>query len=175
MPLLPERAKPGIYMNPLPPEDMAHLEAARGWIGLGDHTEAGEELLKIAPELHDHPDVLEVRWKIYASVQKWDESVTIADTLITQAPDRVSGWLTKSIALHGLNRIQEAYEMLVPVVDKFPHVSLVPYDLACYACRLGKLDEAKQWLERAFQAGDASRLRSMALADPDLEPIRASL
>ncbi len=159
-------------MTSLPPEDRAHLEVAQGWIGLDTHTEANEELGKMAPESREHPDVLEVRWKIYASIQHWDDCLQISEALIKTAPERMSGWLTKSIALHGLNRIQDAFDTLSPVADKFSHIAIISYDLACYACRLGRVREATAWLQRAFKTGDASRLRAMALADPDLEPIR---
>ncbi len=162
-------------MNPLPPEDLAHLKAAQGWIELGNHTEANEELGKIANQSQEHPEVLEARWKVYASVQQWDECVRVANTLINVAPERMSGWLSKSIALHGLNRIQEAFDTLSPVADKFSHVAIIPYDLACYACRLGRLQEAKQWLERSFKSGDADRLKAMAMEDPELEPIRKEI
>ncbi len=162
-------------MKPLPPSDLVHLEAAQGWIELGNHTEANEELRKIAPESQGQPEVLEARWKIYASVQQWDECVGIADTLIKAAPERVSGWLAKSIALHGLNRIQEAFDTLFPVAEKFSHVAIIFYDLACYSCRLGKVPEAKQWLEKAFGSGDADRLKAMAREDPDLEAIRKEI
>ncbi len=45
------------------------------------------------------------------------------------------------------------------------------YNLASYECKLGRLPEAKAWLEKAFQAGDSRVLKLMALDDPDLEPL----
>ena len=51
---------------PLEPPDSIHLKAAEGWLELGNQPEANEELEKIAPELRVHPDVLEIRWQIYA-------------------------------------------------------------------------------------------------------------
>ena len=46
-----------------------HLTAAQGWLELGNHEEAFEELEQIDAPLRGHPDVLEVRWGIYASSQ----------------------------------------------------------------------------------------------------------
>ena len=40
--------------------DTLHLEAAQGWLGLGNHLEADKELDNITPALRSHPDVLEV-------------------------------------------------------------------------------------------------------------------
>jgi hypothetical protein len=48
----------------------------------------------------------------------------------------------KSLALRGLDRIQEAFDVLFPIVNDFPHVPAIAYDLSCYSCRLGRLDEA---------------------------------
>jgi hypothetical protein len=38
-------------MRALQPPDGLHLQAAQGWLGLGDHVEANEEFEEIAPKL----------------------------------------------------------------------------------------------------------------------------
>jgi hypothetical protein len=43
------------------------------------------------------------------------------------------------------------------------------FNLACYAAQMGKLEDAWLWLRRAAQIGGATRIRKMALRDPDLE------
>jgi hypothetical protein len=45
------------------------------------------------------------------------------------------------------------------------------YNLACYECKLGRLEQAKSWLEKAFELGDPKKIKLMALEDPDLEPL----
>ena len=57
-------------MNNLPLPDRRHLDAAEGWLGLGDHLAANEELVQITPELRAHPDVLQVRLQIYWKAKK---------------------------------------------------------------------------------------------------------
>ena len=61
--------------------------------------------------------------------------------------------------------------MLLPAVELFPKLWLVPYNLACYCAQLGRLQEARQWLKKAFKLGDAKEVKLMALDDPDLEPL----
>jgi len=51
-------------MTPLPPPDQRHLEAAEGWLGLGDHLAANEELDSITPRLRAHPDPLKPRFEV---------------------------------------------------------------------------------------------------------------
>jgi hypothetical protein len=47
-------------IKPLEPPDSLHLEAAEGWLELGNHLEANEELENITPQMRVHPDVLEM-------------------------------------------------------------------------------------------------------------------
>jgi hypothetical protein len=59
--------------------------------------------------------------------------------------------------------------------QKFPLNPIIPYNLACYACQLGRLKNAWGWLEEAFEVGDSKALKLMALDDPDLEPLWAEI
>jgi GNAT superfamily N-acetyltransferase len=158
-------------MPPLQPPDTMHLLAAQGWLELGNHVEANEELERITPQNRAHPGVLEVRWAICAAAKKWEAALDIASALIQLMPHHSLGWINRSFALHELNRTAEARETLLPVVDKFPDEPALRYNLACYECRLGHLEQAKDWLEKAFRIGKARKIKSMALKDPDLEPL----
>ena len=51
-------------VKPLQPPDTFPLQAAQGWMELGNHEEANEELELIDAPLRAHLDVLEVRWLI---------------------------------------------------------------------------------------------------------------
>ena len=148
-----------------------HLKAAQGWFELGSHVEANEELERITPQNRAHPAVLEVRWQIYAAAKKWEAALDIASALIQLMPDHSLGWIHRSFALHELNRKIEARDNHLTVVQKFPDEPILPYNLACYECRLGRLEQAKDWLEKAFRTGDARKIKTMALEDPDLEPL----
>ncbi len=52
-------------MKSLDDHDKRHFEAAQGWLILGNHLEANEELENITPVFRAHPDVLALRWAIY--------------------------------------------------------------------------------------------------------------
>jgi predicted N-acetyltransferase YhbS len=158
-------------MPPLQPPDTMHLLAAQGWFELGNHVEANEELESITPQNRTHPGVLEVRWAIYAAAKKWEAALDIASALIQLMPDHSVGWIHRSFALRELNRTAEARDNLLPVLEKFPDDAIMRYNLACYECQLGNLEQAKDWLEKAFRIGKARKMKSMALEDPDLEPL----
>src|SRR5881409_3892596 len=114
--------------------DAVHLEAAQGWLELDNHLEAHAELKRIGPQFATHPDVLELRWKIFAKAQRWETCLEIAETLTDVAPRRSLGWLYLAASLNSLHQAEEAYQTLADVVDDFPDNPAILYQLACYAC-----------------------------------------
>ena len=72
--------------------------------------------------------------------------------------------------MHELNQTQDAWDALFIVQDRFPDVPTIPYNLACYACQLGRLDDSRQLLKRAVKLGGRDYHR-MALEDEDLQPL----
>ena len=74
-------------MKELSLQDQRFLDAAEGWLGLGDHLAANEELEQITPELRATPKVLEVRLRIYWAAKKWEACVEIAGALVNLKPD----------------------------------------------------------------------------------------
>lgn len=151
--------------------DQRHLQAAEGWIELGNHAEANEELENITPQLRAHPKVLKLRWQIYAAANNWEATLDIASAIIQIAPEDPFGWIHRSKSLYGLKRTVEARDNLLRVVDQFPRNAVMRYDLARYECQLGRLKEAERWLQKAFEIGDATKMKLAALDDRDLEPL----
>jgi hypothetical protein len=47
--------------------------------------------------------------------------------------------------------------------------------LWCYACQLGNQDEAWEWLTDAIDLSDTKEVKTLALNDPDLEPLWAEI
>lgn len=160
-------------MERLEPPDVFFLNAALGWLELGQPAEALAELSRIAPERQKRPDVLEVQWAVRAALQDWDGALRAAEELVAQAPDRPSGWLHRAYALRRATGggLAAAWEALRPAAERFPREPVIRYNLACYACQMGRLDEARQWFKRALLAGDPVALREMALHDTDLQPL----
>ena len=66
-------------MKSLKISDNLHLQAAQSWLELGNHLEANKELDEITPQLRSHPDVLEIRWHIYAHAKKWAAVAALAE------------------------------------------------------------------------------------------------
>ncbi len=161
-------------MSKLQPPDAHHLIAAIGWLELGNHVEAGEEIAKIAPAFITHPDVLEVRWAVCAAGQSWEAALLVAEILVDKAPERYSGWIHRAYAVRRVKEggLQKAWDALRPAFEKFPKTSIIPYNLACYAAQLGRPEEAWEWLHKAMAAdGNTKHIKQMALADADLQTL----
>jgi Thioredoxin domain-containing protein len=150
--------------------DEIHLEAARGWLGLGNWREANEELDQITPVLRAHADVLRVRWEVCTQANQWELGYEIANALAAKRPRDSFGVIHAAYALCQLERTQSAHDLLSGVLEQFPKDQAIRYDLARYCCQLGKLKEAMDHLERAIDLA-GNDIRHRALDDPALEPL----
>ena len=153
----------------LQPPDSFYFDAAVGWVELGNPREALNELAHILPEHARDPQVLELQWQIYARLENWDHSLPVAQTFCHVAPTLEQGWLHQAVSLYRLKRTEEAWNLLLPMAERFPRSWVIPYDLACYACQLNRLDEGRVWLQKAFLLGDPREVKILALSDPDLQ------
>ena len=150
--------------------DKLALQRAEGWLDLHLPLEANEELDEIQPTMRAHPAVLMLRYSIYSAAGKWDMALEIANFLHQQLPDDPCGGVHAGIALLRLGRPRDAKQLSLPLVQKFPTNSTIPYNLACYCAQLGEIEEAEEWFNAAM-ALDADTVRRRGIDDPDLEPL----
>ena len=158
-------------MNDLTPPDSHYLNAAAGWCELGNCAEARAEFKRISPVHRDHPAVLETEWQLCAAERDWLSALEAARRHIETAPQNPSGWIHQSYSLHEMKLTREAWNQLLAVADRFPGVSTIAYNLACYACQLGDREEARPWLKRAIKSRSEEEIKRLALSDPDLRPM----
>jgi tetratricopeptide (TPR) repeat protein len=167
-------------MDKLEPPQVHYVSAAIGWLELGNVAEAKAELQRIDSELHQHPQVLELRWLICAEEERWQEGLDIARALLQRAPESPAGWLHQAYALRRVPKgsVKQAWTALLPAFDKFPKEPIICYNLSCYACQMQQLDAARVWFKRAIVIGGRSgkeKIKRMALEDSDLEPLWAEI
>ncbi|HUE35932.1 MAG TPA: hypothetical protein VMO20_00975, partial [Candidatus Acidoferrum sp.] len=159
-------------IKPLDLQDSFHLQAAEGWLGLGDVESANSELREISPTERTHPAVLSVRYQLYAQAKQWDAAADVANELADTLPDEPFVWISLAYATRRKTggSISEAKTILLGAEPKFPKHYLFPYNLACYCSQLGELAQAEQWLKKAVAINGAA-VKKMALDDPDLKPL----
>lgn len=157
------------------------LRTADGWLELGDHVDAFEELERVVPLNRAHPDVLKLRWRIYAHAERWDSAFALADGLRRRLPDdaECAVWLAYSARRTRSGGAATAYKLLRDVADEFTDEPLVSFNLACYARVLGRGREAEKWLKQALDIADrqgtGKQWRIQALAEEDLGPLRPEI
>ena len=160
------------------PADIHHLRAAQGWLELGLPSEAARELLRLSPETTESPLVLDVRWSVAHAQGDWTEAHRLACRCVELHPAHAPGWINRSYAARRMpgGGLPMALRLLLPALALFPGDSLVPYNLACYACQLHDPERAMQWFaiaeERdAISSSPPGNFRQRALQDEDLAPI----
>jgi tetratricopeptide (TPR) repeat protein len=157
-------------MKPLEPPDKHHLLAAQGWLELGNCAEAFLELEKITLQHAGHPDVLSVRRRIYSRNKDWLAALNIAKTICQIQPNTLFSRIHNAYDISALKRgLLETDLAAAPI--RLPYFFAVPYNLACYACQLGDLEEAWEWFKMALEMSNEEEIRKLALNDPDLEPL----
>jgi tetratricopeptide (TPR) repeat protein len=155
--------------------DIHYLRAAEGWLELGNPAEALLELAAISPANQHHSDTLSVRWHIEERLHNFETCIEIAREMVQLNPSDPRGFINLSNALYFAGKTEQAYQHGLEAATRFPGDPAQPYNLACYACQMGLLEEARNWLTRAVSLGDPRVVKQWARNDPDLEPLRQHL
>lgn len=156
------------------PQDIGkHFSFAHGYhaLGLLDHAE--QEWKQIAAPLNQSKPVLLLGAEIARSRGKWPTMLRRSKELRRLHPEGVDGWLLLSYASRRAESLESAYDVLNTALAQHARDPLVHFNLGCYACLLGRHEEAA---ERVLAAVRLDRtLAAAALKDPDLEAIRSAL
>ena len=143
-----------------------NLRAAQGFLELGDPDSAWEELELIPAEERANSLVLRMRVYIYREKKKWMEMAEVSRHLTEIDPNQSEHWTNKAWAERRHLGLTQAEQTLLQALEKFPEDALIHYNLACYACVSGRIDEGKQRLETALRIDPD--LKATALEDDDL-------
>lgn len=158
---------------PLERPDWQYWQAAAGYADLGMFLEADTELDKIDPFNRAAPEVLALRIAIYLGLEKWELMQEIAKRLAEFQPDDVQWTISLAYATRRANSIEAAKEVLLNAEPNFPKEPAIKYNLACYFCQTGEIQNAKNYLKKAFEVDSTWRIA--ALEDEDLKPLWESL
>ena len=143
------------------------LEYTSGYLALGMLNEASDELEKIEGDARMSAEVMELRVDLYHQAKDWELLLAVAKELARLCPKEKQGWISWAYALRELERVKEAQDVLLKSESMHGESSAVlHYNLACYACLLGDMDEAKSRLSTACKM--EADFKTSALDDPDL-------
>jgi Flp pilus assembly protein TadD len=150
-----------------------HLAYAAGYLQLDMLAESRAELENLSPELLATPAALSLRLELAMAEEDWAEVLARAPELVAHDNTEERPWIAWAYALRELQRIEEARDTLLTGVRLIKKPTLlVAYNLACYACLLGDLNEARRLL--AGVCAEDNSWRAIAREDEDLAALRTN-
>lgn len=149
-----------------------HLSHARGYLELGMVREAAAELDAIPAADADRIEVCALRVAILHETKNWRALRQVAAKLVERQPEEAGWWVSYAFATRRAASLEKARAILLEAEKRHAKEAVIQFNLGCYACQLGDLDEARRRIGRAI--GLNAEFRELAQHDPDLEPLRAA-
>ena len=149
--------------------DVTHqrlLAAAQGYSELGLPELALAELAELPEEFQTEPAVVETRLSVLMQAKRYKDALQAGQKLCRLVPDKTAGFIHSAFCLHELGNTHAARELLLSGPDALRAEPTYHYNLACYECALGNLEQARAHLDVSFAMD--KKLRDFAQKDPDL-------
>jgi predicted Zn-dependent protease len=131
--------------------DKFHLEAAQGWLILGNALEAIAEFKQISRPYPEEPEYLQLHCRLSIRMRRWRTALRISRAQVRLLPSRPEGWINQAYCLHEMKRTREAIRTLLPAAKRFPKHDLISFNLACYCCHLRQYKAALSWVNRTLR------------------------
>jgi hypothetical protein len=149
--------------------DQIHLNAAAGYLQLGDAMDAWHQLEMIAPLNRAQTEVLSVRLAVCRALKDWALSEDIARLLIAREPHNVMHVVALAEIMGRREGPVAAAAVYEFAIDRFPDFALLRVSLAVELIKAGQVEDAKRVLRMAFELDPDLRL--VALDHPGLQRI----
>jgi Flp pilus assembly protein TadD len=148
-----------------------HVLAANGYCELGMFGEAERALEEIDEEDKSRKEVLAARADLYMAAQKWSAVAEVARYLVDLEPENAAWWINLAYATRRADSIDKAQAVLLQARKLHPENAIIAFNLSCYACVTGHVEQAKTHLKHAMALD--SKIRALALRDEDLQTLRS--
>lgn len=153
-----------------PPDDVRwRLQRCDGFLDLGMTDRARTELQALPAAWRDHPAARRLQLRLHLDRKEWADARDTARALRDAEPTAPEAWVMLAFATRRATGLGDAEAVLNEAARRFPSVPVIRFNLACYACQDGRLDDARRFLHQAFLL-DRS-FRDTAIEDEDLRPL----
>jgi Tfp pilus assembly protein PilF len=149
---------------------LKRLNAAVGYLSLGMPQDAWNELEDIEAKDRARPEVLKVRVEVCRALKQWEMMAEASNYLRKIETDEAGHSLNMAYATRRFKSEADAAEILSMALRRYYDDALVRYNLACYWCVMGRVEEAREMLETACKKDES--LRELAGTDEDLLGLR---
>ena len=126
-------------------------------------------LEEIEPEDKTRNEVLGARVNLYMAAKKWYMAAAVASHLVKVEPENEGWWISLAYSIRRSEGVEKAEAILLRAQAIHPKVAMIAFNLACYACVAGRMEEAKERLRHAIEFDKEAR--KLALEDEDLKPL----
>ena len=149
-----------------------HCQRAVGYLELGMADDAWDELSVLPPECDEVTPVKQLRVEVLGRLGRWREAADLCLPMLEREPAEIFWWIQGAYAQRRADSIEAAELILRRALAHHPPDLILLYNLACYACVQGRMEEATDFLNQAI-LGNPESIIPMALKDEDLVPLRA--
>jgi Flp pilus assembly protein TadD len=146
-----------------------HVLAATGYCELGMFDEAERALDEIDAEDNGRREVLATRVDVGMAAQKWSMVAEVARHLVDIEPENAAWWINLAYATRRAESIDKAEALLLQARKLHPDNAIIAFNLSCYACVSGHIEQAKAHLKHAIALD--SNIRELARRDEDLQTL----
>ncbi len=145
------------------------LDAAAGYLELEMFEDATSELAGIPVAAPHARQLLGMRALVSQAAGNWELMGEAAGELVRQWPDDSNHWIWLAYAMRRSHSLAEAEDVLLAALKHHETEPVIHFNLSCYAAQLGKLELARERLQRAITLDPT--VRRMARKDPDLKAL----
>lgn len=150
-----------------------HIKSAWGYLQLGMYEDANDSLDNLSPEFKATMEVMSLRAWVHSESESWESLREVSSFLVHEWPTECQHWIWLGYSTRRCRTVAEAESVLLDALKIHVFEPMIHFNLACYACVMGNLDLSRVRLNSAIELNP--EIRTLALADPDLEGLRAWL
>lgn len=135
------------------------------------YDEALEELASLPPEVHGEAVVVEMHLVTLMQAKRWEAALEYGRKMCELRPEAGAGFIHLAFCLHELGLTGQAKAWLMSGPPSIRKEANYFYNLACYECVLGNVDEARQLLAQSIALDP--KYREFSKTDVDLRALYA--
>jgi Flp pilus assembly protein TadD len=147
-----------------------HVLASSGYVELGMLEEAALALEQIESPDKARKEVRGARLNLYMAAKKWEMAAAVAAEMTKLEPEDACWWINLAYSVRRIESIEKAEAILLRAREIHPESAIIAFNLACYACVSGRIEEAKLRLRIAISLD--KDIRELAIDDEDLRTLR---
>jgi Flp pilus assembly protein TadD len=144
--------------------------ASSGYVELGMLEDAELALEQIEPADKNRKEVRGALLNLYMAARKWEMAATVAAEMAKLEPENASWWINLAYSVRRIESIPKAEAILLRAREIHPENAIIAFNLACYACVDGRIEEAKLRLQTAINL--EKDILKLAVDDEDLRTLR---